>query len=435
MIYLKKDRPVPSRRDVLTDRAGKRRVYSDIRHTLCGLGRTHARRQITPQKTHSEIPDSADFIPSRTSFRQERKLFLPEKRKSKMRRRITLSLLVLVLCFSSVLTSCGMLAFIDKSVIEQNDAPSSVSAFESESDPIPDDKKLAPSGSGDVSEPLFWKVSGNGYEGDFYLLGSIHVGLEDTNLYPDEIYDAYNSCAYLAVESDVISLERDTNAQIEMMKMFIYTDSTTISAHIDKDLYKTARGILDHFGYYNSMMDYYFPVIWSQIIDQALTEESRFSSDFGVDRYFLQNSEKLGIEILEIEDYMETEYAFATLSESTQELLLSSTVDPEYIKNYSSSLEELYDAWKYGKTDVLDDLLFSEDDEEATEEEKSAAEEYNNAMTVVRNKLMVERASEYLRDQKNVFYVVGLAHMLGDDGIVSSLENKGYTVSQISYAD
>lgn len=220
-----------------------------------------------------------------------------------------------------------------------------------------------------------------------------------------------------------------------MMKMFIYTDSTTISAHIDKDLYKTARGVLDHFGYYNSMMDYYFPVIWSQIIDQALTEESRFSSDFGVDRYFLKNSEKLGIEILEIEDYMETEYAFATLSESTQELLLSSTVDPEYIKNYSSSLEELYDAWKYGKTDVLDDLLFSEDDEEVTDEEKAAAEEYNNAMTVVRNKLMVERASEYLRDHKNVFYVVGLAHMLGDDGLVASLENRGYTVSQISYAD
>ncbi len=352
-----------------------------------------------------------------------------------MRKRITLSLLVLVLCFSSVLTSCGMLAFIDKSVIEQNDNPSSVSAFESESDPIPDDKKLAPSGSGDVSEPLFWKVSGNGYEGDFYLLGSIHVGLVDTNLYPDEIYDAYNSCAYLAVESDVISLERDTNAQIEMMKMFIYTDSTTISAHIDKDLYKTARGVLDHFGYYNSMMDYYFPVIWSQIIDQALTEESRFSSDFGVDRYFLKNSEKLGIEILEIEDYMETEYDFATLSESTQELLLSSTVNPEYIKNYSSSLEELYDAWKYGKTDVLDDLLFSEDDEEVTDEEKAAAEEYNNVMTVVRNKLMVERASEYLRDHKNVFYVVGLAHMLGDDGLVASLENRGYTVSQISYAD
>ena len=321
------------------------------------------------------------------------------------------------------------------SAIRIPDESEEVSTFESENDPIPDDKKLAPSGSGDVSEPLFWKVSGNGYEGDFYLLGSIHVGLEDTNLYPDEIYDAYNSCAYLAVESDVISLERDTNAQIEMMKMFIYTDSTTISAHIDKDLYKTARGVLDHFGYYNSMMDYYFPVIWSQIIDQALTEESRFSSDFGVDRYFLKNSEKLGIEILEIEDYMETEYAFATLSESTQEFLLSSTVDPEYIKNYSSSLEELYDAWKYGKTDVLDDLLFSEDDEEVTDEEKAAAEEYNNAMTVVRNKLMVERAEEYLRDQKNVFYVVGLAHMLGDDGIVSSLENRGYTVSQISYAD
>lgn len=66
---------------------------------------------------------------------------------------------------------------------------------------------------------------------------------------------------------------------------------------------------------------------------------------------------------------------------------------------------------------------------------KPPPKKYNNVMTVVRNKLMVERASEYLRDHKNVFYVVGLAHMLGDDGLVASLENRGYTVSQISYAD
>lgn len=58
---------------------------------------------------------------------------------------------------------------------------------------------------GEVSTPLMWRVSGNGFGGSFYLLGSIHVGLEDTNLYPDEVYDAYNSCEYLAVERILLS--------------------------------------------------------------------------------------------------------------------------------------------------------------------------------------------------------------------------------------
>ena len=65
---------------------------------------------------------------------------------------------------------------------------------------------------GEVSTPLFWKVSGNGYEGEFYLLGSIHVGTDDTNNYPKQILDAFEKCTALAVESDIVEIEKDTAA-------------------------------------------------------------------------------------------------------------------------------------------------------------------------------------------------------------------------------
>ena len=39
------------------------------------------------------------------------------------------------------------------------------------------------------AQPLFWQVSGNGYSGSFYLLGSIHVS--DGLTYPQELLDAY----------------------------------------------------------------------------------------------------------------------------------------------------------------------------------------------------------------------------------------------------
>lgn len=57
------------------------------------------------------------------------------------------------------------------------------------------------------AQPLFWQVSGNGYSGSFYLLGSIHVS--DGLTYPQELLDAYAACDTLAVESDVLALEAD----------------------------------------------------------------------------------------------------------------------------------------------------------------------------------------------------------------------------------
>lgn len=62
-------------------------------------------------------------------------------------------------------------------------------------------------------------AGGNGYSGSFYLLGSIHVS--DGLTYPQELLDAYAACDTLAVESDVLALEADLSAQVEMMRCLV----------------------------------------------------------------------------------------------------------------------------------------------------------------------------------------------------------------------
>ena len=41
----------------------------------------------------------------------------------------------------------------------------------------------------------------------------------------------------------------------------------------------------------------------------------------------------------------------------------------------------------------------------------------------------------YIKDGKTVMLVVGTAHFLGNDGIISLLEKQGFTVTQITSAD
>ena len=52
-------------------------------------------------------------------------------------------------------------------------------------------------------------------------------------------------------------------------------------------------------------------------------------------------------------------------------------------------------------------------------------------MTECENLKMAETAEHYITDGKTVFYVVGLAHMLGEGGLVQLLKQSGYTVERV----
>ena len=85
--------------------------------------------------------------------------------------------------------------------------------------------------------------------------------------------------------------------------------------------------------------------------------------------------------------------------------------------------------WRLTDYDTADRLYF----EPLTPEEEAAAEEFGRTLVTDRNAVMIRAADEALRAGKNVFYIVGIAHMLGEDSIVEGLRQLGYTVTQVSY--
>ena len=69
-----------------------------------------------------------------------------------------------------------------------------------------------------------------------------------------------------------------------------------------------------------------------------------------------------------------------------------------------------------------------------TEEEKALMLEYEQAIETGRNVDMLTVAEDYLNSGKTVFYAVGLAHLLADDGLVNTLRDAGYTVELVTFA-
>ncbi|MBR4439108.1 MAG: TraB/GumN family protein, partial [Clostridia bacterium] len=66
-----------------------------------------------------------------------------------------------------------------------------------------------------------------------------------------------------------------------------------------------------------------------------------------------------------------------------------------------------------------------------TDEERGLMEHYDKVMETDRNVGMADAAESYIKQGLNVFFVVGAAHMGGDDGVVALLESRGYNFKPV----
>ena len=99
---------------------------------------------------------------------------------------------------------------------------------------------------------------------------------------------------------------------------------------------------------------------------------------------------------------------------------------------YCQDVQDLYELWCAGDEEALSQYLAT-DTSDMTDEELTLWNEYKKAMYTNRNKNMAKIAKQYLQSDETVFYAVGIAHILGENGLIERLQDAGYTVEQVIY--
>ncbi len=284
--------------------------------------------------------------------------------------------------------------------------------------------------------PLFYKVTGSKGQ-EMWLMGTIHVG-DDRNCYlPQAIYDAFDASDALAVEcnADVFyaQVEEDPSLQQVISKAYYYSDGSTSKDHVDdQELYKYALQLMKATGNYNYNTDYLKVAVWSNSISNYYLQQSySLQSDKGVDALLMERAYTSNKPIYEVESTLFQLQMLTGWSQELSILLLEDALASDAL-SYRESILHLYDLWCQGDEAALIEYL-SDDTSEMTPEELSLYNEYNNAMSIERDKGMVQKAIEYLESGKTVFYAVGLAHLLSQDGLVNALRAAGYTVELVEY--
>lgn len=281
------------------------------------------------------------------------------------------------------------------------------------------------------STPLFYKITKDKSDTTIYLLGSIHAADETAYPLPEKVTEAFNESEYLAVEVDIVKLTEDFDAQISLAQKMMYSDGTTIKEHIGEELYNSMVEVLKEKSSYSTLYDSYKPAFFESLFENEIINDANMNSNDGIDMHFLNLAKEGEKQILEVES---ADFQYDLLLGFPDELGKLNL--QRYVDDYDTSVEQLttlYEAWKKGDIVELEKMLFEEDDTEYTEEQKKLIEDYNNALIIDRNYNMAKVLETYFDEEKNVFCVVGLGHIIGEEGIVQLLEKKGYIVEKISY--
>lgn len=285
--------------------------------------------------------------------------------------------------------------------------------------------------------PLLYKVTGA--EGQkMYLMGTIHVGDARTAYLPQEVYDALDDSSALAVEFDLVDfekkLETDADLQAAAAASYYYLDGTTVVDHADQELLEKAEAYMKATGNYNSMLAFMKPGMWAQSLQNSFLRQGySLSGQKGVDRRLILRAYENDMMVVDIESGEEQMEMLGGFSDELQELLLEEAVSYEP-GEYWQEVAELYEMWCRGdETELKAYLNDTSDQAEMSAEEQALYEEYQTAMITLRNDAMLEEAEAYLETGHTIFFAVGLAHLLQDNGLVDGLRNAGYTVELVAY--
>jgi hypothetical protein len=143
-----------------------------------------------------------------------------------------------------------------------------------------------------------------------------------------------------------------------------------------------------------------------------------------LDMDLYQRAQQAGKPVFGLESIREQLAIFEDMPEEEQLVLLRDTV--ENFAEIDAMQRELIDAWL--QRDL--GMLMAINDAAMQTGDRQLAVELQDKLIIRRNRLMVERLQQYLKEGV-VFVAVGALHLPGETGLLNLLEQRGYTVRVI----
>jgi uncharacterized protein YbaP (TraB family) len=270
---------------------------------------------------------------------------------------------------------------------------------------------------------LLWKVSDE--NSSVWLFGSIHFA--DSSFYPlpSEIENAFRNSTALAVEMDISDSETQEKTAEEFLKEGMFTDGRTLKDVLPDSLWKTLDSISTTLGMKTENFLPMRPWMAATLIASAAIASTGIQQELGIDMVMLDSAYAQGKEIIALETPEEQVESLSKSegSEETDGIAYLESTFREYSK-LNQMIKEVISAWK--RADVVSLQKSLSADQNMNESEKRL----NERMFNQRNKKMKKEILNFLENDKQVFVVVGVGHLILENNLLEMLSENGLKIQR-----
>ena len=268
-----------------------------------------------------------------------------------------------------------------------------------------------------LADTSVWEVKSD--SNTVYLGGTVHVLRTSDYPLPPEYEQAYQAASHIYFETDIDAMN-DASVQEQMMRELTYQDERSLKTVLNAEAYTALSDYMAELGMPLMMMEKNKPGMVT-IILQGLELQRIGFTPHGVDAYF--NTRAIGDAKSrgQLETMAEQIGFLAAMGEGNEsEFILYSL---EGLRETSALLEESIQAWREGDNDKLSDLLI--------DDMRNELPQIYDSLLRQRNLNWIPQIEQMLSDGDTEFVLVGAAHLVGSEGLLTLLRDRGYQVRQL----
>lgn len=267
--------------------------------------------------------------------------------------------------------------------------------------------------------PAIWKIESRDGKGQVYLFGSVHLLKKGVVWFTPKIEDAFLQATDIVLETNI------DPAGVAEIKDFVkregfYPPDDRLKNHIDAVLFGDVAKLGKQVGLAPETLDRLKPWYAATILSLTFIQSHGFEAQSGVETTLEDFAAKRGLPFTGLETIGEQMQALAGSTPEVQEALLRDSVTE--LADIRHMLNLLTDAWVSGNTEKLDKTL--------VQPMRKIPAAYET-MLVSRNRKWVPKIQELMNRPGTHFVVVGVAHLVGRDGLIKMLQEKGVKVERV----
>lgn len=279
---------------------------------------------------------------------------------------------------------------------------------------------------------FLWKVSDE--NSSVWLLGSIHFA--DSSFYPLDpvIENAFASAEELAVEIDVSNDSVSSEVAKESVDQGLLPSGKRLQDILPLGLWNSLDSICTDWKIPCENFQMFKPWLVAMSLSTIAIQRAGINPSLGVDVVLLDRAATDGKAIVGLETAEEQIGSIADTSDSDSAGIYYLKTTLREISELDSLVGQIVRAWKSGDDALLRKALGEADEEEekfASESEKEIKNKMEEKVYLNRNEKMAKSIAEFLEEDRNVFVVVGVAHLaLEKENVIDKLKRRGLKIER-----